>query len=264
MFMRQPRSPASTQIGAGRLDVGDLVAHHLGRDLRILDAEGAAEAAADLGIRQLVELQPAHAREQPARLLLDAELAQARAGIVVGGARRQARLDRLDAAHVGEEADQLEGARGQVAGRGAVGRRFVEQRRIVLLQHAGAGAGRRHDVVVAGEGGDRLARDQDRIGAVALIVGRLAAAGLARHLDPAAGALQELDRGKADRGPEQIDQAGDEQGDVRLAHDRDARGVGTGREFSRSGDDRANAGAGARRTVAAQLVGIAALGSSTT
>ena len=64
----------------------------------------------------------------------------------------------------------------------------------------------------------RAARDRDRVGAIALVVGRLAAAGLAaRHLDPAAGLLQELDRGEADRRPEQVDQAGDEQGDVGLS-----------------------------------------------
>ena len=48
--------------------------------------------------------------------------------------------------------------------------------------------------------------------AVAGVVGGLAAAGLRRrHLDPAAGIFEQLDRGEADARPEQIDQAGDEQ-----------------------------------------------------
>ncbi len=43
------------RIGAGRGDVGGLVGHHLVGDFRIFDAERAAEAAADLGARQLLE-----------------------------------------------------------------------------------------------------------------------------------------------------------------------------------------------------------------
>src|SRR3546814_11868800 len=73
---------------------------------------------------------------------------------------------------------------------------------------------RRHDVVVAFEGLDDPPRDGARILGVAGIVGRLAAAGLRpRHLDIAAGILQQLDGGEADLRPEQVDQAGDEQRD---------------------------------------------------
>ncbi len=46
-------------IGAGRGDLGRLVGHHLIRDFRVFDAERAAEAAAQLGLRQLAERQPA-------------------------------------------------------------------------------------------------------------------------------------------------------------------------------------------------------------
>ena len=48
------------------------------------------------------------------------------------------------------------------------------------LEHAGAGAGRRDDIVERREGVDHLLGDGARRGAVAGIVGRLAAAGLRR------------------------------------------------------------------------------------
>ena len=103
------------ELRAGRLDRRHLVVDHLGRDLGVLDAEGAAEAAADLGVRELGELEALHAREQPAGLAPDPELAQARAGIVVGRAHRQLGRDRAHAQHVDEKADQLMGPRGEVA-----------------------------------------------------------------------------------------------------------------------------------------------------
>jgi hypothetical protein len=137
----------------------------------------------------------------------------------------------------------------------------------VLLQHAGAGAGRRHDVVVTRERGDGAARDRDAVGAIALVIGGLAAAGLARHLDPAAGALEQLHRSEADRGAEQVDQTGDEQGDARLAHGDPGKRLGDGMSLADHaaggqtppGDSQPNSGARG----AAQLVGITALGRST-
>ena len=63
---------------------------------------------------------------------------------------------------------------------------------------------------------DHVAGDLGRIVAVARIEGRLAAAGLVfRNLDDAARLFQEFHRGKADGGPEQVDQAGDEKADAR-------------------------------------------------
>jgi hypothetical protein len=57
-----------------------------------------------------------------------------------------------------------------------------------------------------------LSRDRPGVTEVARIVGRLAAAGLgARHLDRAAGALQQRDRGKADARPKQIDETSNQQ-----------------------------------------------------
>ena len=89
-----------------------------------------------------------------------------------------------------------------------------EQVGIVHLQHAAARAGRRHDVVVRLERRDHLPGDRARVLPVAGVVGRLAAAGLRRrHLDPAAGRLEQLHRGEADARAEEVDEAGDEQAD---------------------------------------------------
>ena len=93
----------------------------------------------------------------------------------------------------------------------------VEEMRHVGAQHAAAGA-RGHDhVIIAAERIEDAAREVARGGAVAGIIGRLAAAGLrARHLHLAAGLFQQADRGEAHGRAMEIDQAGDEQRDARL------------------------------------------------
>ena len=53
--------------------------------------------------------------------------------------------------------------------------------------------------------------------AIAGIVRRLSAARLHRHLDRAAGVLEELRRGETHGGAHQVDEAGDEEGDAGLA-----------------------------------------------
>src|SRR3546814_20234885 len=60
------------------------------------------------------------------------------------------------------------------------------------------------------EGSDGLLRQRAGVGAVARVVGRLAAAGLRLgHLDTAAGIFQQLHGSKAHRRPHHVDQAGD-------------------------------------------------------
>ena len=84
-----------------------------------------------------------------------------------------------------------------------------------MTEHAAAGARGGDHCVVAFEGLDDLGGDCPGRGAVAGIVGRLAAADLqGRDLDRAAGLLKELYGGETDRGPEQVDQAGDEERDA--------------------------------------------------
>ena len=201
----------------GARDVGRLVGHHLGRDLGVLDAEGAAEAAADLGGRHLGELEAAHAGEEAARLALHLELAQAGAGVVVGGGDGGRRVDRLHAHDVREEAHQLVAARRQLLRPRAHRRVVGEQLGVVLDQHPAAGARGDDDVVVARERRDDAARQGLGGGAVARVEGGLPAAGLRRRdLDLAARVLEQLDGREADARAEQVDEAGDEERHARL------------------------------------------------
>src|SRR5262245_46067838 len=72
------------RLRTGPCDVDLLVADHLVGDVGVLDAEGAPEAAADLGSGEFRQAQPADRLEQPTRLVPDAELAQPRAPVVIG------------------------------------------------------------------------------------------------------------------------------------------------------------------------------------
>jgi hypothetical protein len=93
-----------------------------------------------------------------------------------------------------------------------------EQSRIVNLQHSRARARRRHHVIVGLERRDRLLGERHGVAPVTGIVGGLAATGLRRrHRDPAADVLEQLHRGEADARTKQVDQASDEQADVRAA-----------------------------------------------
>ena len=152
---------------------------------------------------------------------LDAKFAQARTGIMVGDGAVVAGGNLIDAEHVDQEGHQLVTAAGQVLGPDLHGRIVVEQPRIVMAQHPPTGAGGRHHGIVAFEGLDDLDRDRPRRGAVSAVVGGLAAADLkGRHFDRTSGLLEELDRGKADRRPEQVDEAGDEKRDAARAGGR--------------------------------------------
>jgi hypothetical protein len=169
---------------------------------------------------RISEREPTHAAEQPARLDADAELAQAGAGIVIGRRRLEARVDARNAEDIDQERDELVGLRRErIRARQPVGI-AVKELGIVHLEHAGAGAGRRDHVVVRRESVDHLLGNGACRRAVARVEGRLAAARLARHLDDAAGVLQELDGRKADRRPDHVDQAGDEETDAfgRIGH----------------------------------------------
>jgi hypothetical protein len=77
------------------------------------------------------------------------------------------------------------------------------------LDHPGAGAGRRNDIVEVFERRDDGASDSRGIAAIAGIVGGLPATDLqGRYFDGAAGIFQELYGGETDARPEQIDQTG--------------------------------------------------------
>ena len=137
----------------------------------------------------------------------------------------------LDPAHVGQEAHQLVGLCSEPLRARLPVRLVGEKRRIMLLDHAGAGAGGRDHIVVAFEGGDHAFRDRRGVTLVAGIVGGLAAAGLRlRHFHAASRVLQQLQRREADRGAEKVDETGHEEADPwgggdRLAHWRSAKGA---------------------------------------
>ena len=195
-----------------------LLRHHPGRDLGILDAEGAAEAAADLALLHLEQRQPVDAGQQLARLALDLELAQARSscrGRWPSPASRAA-TSRTPMTSTRKLTSSWQRPASSAA-RSLHRRIVVEQLRQMQAQHPGAGAGRRHDIVVARKlprsGRGRWPRWRAR--SPELNAGWPQQVCRARHLDPAAGLLQQLDRRESHRGPEQVDQAGDEQGDAR-------------------------------------------------
>src|SRR4029453_4511424 len=90
-----------------------------------------------------------------------------------------------------------------------------EKAGVVQLEHAGAGAGGRHDIVETLEGLDHLAGNRDgALWADAIIGGRAATGLRAGNLDPASAGLDQLDRRKGDARPEQVDKTGDEQADL--------------------------------------------------
>ena len=107
-------------------------------------------------------------------------------------------------------------ARGKCFRFAAIMRVIIKQRRVVMRDHAGAGTRRCDHVIIALEGIHYRARYSLGIGAVARIIGRLAAAGLARwHFHQAAGFFQKLDRGKANSGPIKVHQAGNKKRNAR-------------------------------------------------
>jgi hypothetical protein len=151
------------------------------------------------------------------RVEISGYLAQARAAVVVGGGGREAGIDLAHPHDVDQEAHELVAAPGELGGLLPQRRLVVEQLREMQAHHAGAGAGRGDDVIVAPESFDQVPGQRLGRGAVARVERRLPAAGLLRrHLDRAARRLQQPHRGKADGRPEQVDEAGDEEGDARL------------------------------------------------
>ena len=109
MFIRQPRSPASSVSAPVATMASVFLPTMRVGDVGILDAERAAEAAAHVGVLQFRQRQAGDRLEQAARLLAHAQLAQARAGIVIGDRAGEGGVDPVDAAHIDEEADEFEG-----------------------------------------------------------------------------------------------------------------------------------------------------------
>ncbi len=146
---------------------------------------------------------------------LDAHLAQPGARVVIGHAAAELPGNLLEFRDVGEEFGQLVHAPGEPLDAGPQARRIREQLGVVRLDHPGAGAGRRDEVLAALELGQHFLGERARGGPVARVVAGLAAAGLSgRHVDLAAGRLEQLERRKADARTHQVDETGDEQADA--------------------------------------------------
>ena len=135
---------------------------------------------------------------------------------MIGDRSVVARRDLLDAQDVDEEADQFVRLLGEALGPRRELGLAGEQVGIMLDQHAAARAARRDDVVAVLERLDRLPRQRLGGRAIAGIIRGLAAAGLARNDNLAAGVLEQLDRREPDARPDDVDEAGDEEPDARL------------------------------------------------
>ena len=102
----------------------------------IFDAEGAAEAAAGIGIRKFGQRESFDRRQERARLEPDTQFAQARAGIMIGGAGIELRLHRRHPRSSARKGNEF----GTLAGKGCRAafpfRIAPEETRIMLLQHA--------------------------------------------------------------------------------------------------------------------------------
>ena len=112
-------------------------------DVGILDAERAAEAAADVGVRAArVSSSPSTPARRRRGWSLDAELAQARAGIVIGDAAvvRRGRPLSTPSTSTRKETSSCVFVRPARGARSAQAGSSARSMRIVLADHAGAGA----------------------------------------------------------------------------------------------------------------------------
>ena len=206
---------ADDGVGAGSAGVAALVVGQLCRHFAELEREGAAEATAGFSFIHLGERDTRQQCQQGARLRLHIQLAQAGTGIVIGDLAGEVARHAVELEHREEKVCQLIRARGEALDALQRGGVVAKQLRVVGAHHAAAGAGGGDDVVEALELVEHLARQCDGRGAVARVVGRLAAASLClRHIDRAAAVLEQADRREGDAGFHEVGEAGDEEGDA--------------------------------------------------
>src|SRR5271169_6460422 len=204
--------------GAALHDVGDLVRHHRGRDVRIAHGERPAEAAALALARQRRHAHVAELREEALRLLLEPHLSQAVAGGVPRHRLGVAPVRQVHAEDVHEKLCELDDAARERPRGGLVGLARKELG-VVVPHHSRAGARGHDDRQVPREERDLCARDGPRFRMVAAIERGLRAAGLAAGEDDAdAFAFQELDSRETGLREEEVDDAGAEEVDGRGLH----------------------------------------------
>ncbi len=137
--------------------------------------------------------------------------------------------------HVHQEGGELVGFGGQGFGACVQVGVIAEQGGQVAREHPGAGARGDDDVVVGRECREEAESEVAGGGAIAGVIGGLAAAGLgAGNFNRAAGGFEQGDAGEGDAGAVQVHQAGDEQGDARrVAHHGVEAGVAAGAAVGR-------------------------------
>src|SRR5664280_50264 len=206
--------------GSALYDVGDLVRHHRGRDVRIAHGERPAEAAALALACQRRHAHVAELREEALRLRLEPHLPQAVAGGVPRHRLGAAPVRQAHAEDVHEKLRELDDAARERDRGGFVGL-AREELRVVVPHHPRAGTRGHDDGKIAREERDLHARDGPRFRVVAAVERRLRAAGLAAREDDAdALALQELDSRQPRLGEKEIHDAGPEEVDGLGLHGR--------------------------------------------
>ena len=173
--------------GGGAFDLA-----HRGRDGRELRGKRAAEAAAGLGLGHFDELQIADPGEQRARLLFDAEFAQAVAAVVERDLRREPRAEIGHAEFGDQKIGKFPDTRCDLSGQLGL-RRVGKQLRIKVFDHRAARTGDDDHRFGVLEMFQHLGGDGARFGPITGVEGGLAAAGdFLRANDLVAEALKDL------------------------------------------------------------------------
>ena len=191
MCIRQDASPPAQRSAPGAADVGGLVRQHRRGHVRVLHREGAAEAAALVGLGQFDQFDAADRAQQVQLAVAEPEQAHAVAAGVVGDPVREVRAQLRrrvgDAQDIHQELGELVGFGSDVGGPGfQPGVPAAAGDHGVLVLHGGdAGAGRCDGdvVLIVFEGLHMVGDDGQRLLEVAAVDVHLPAAGLAGRED---------------------------------------------------------------------------------
>ena len=198
-------------------DARVLFGEHGGRNICILDGEGAAEAAALFLIWELYELQVADGAEQLAGSIADVQHAEGVAGRVVSDFLGELGAYVFEGETIGKQFGELEDAGKEAAHVGQEGRivlRFSHED-VVLAHHGDAGSGRNADYLGIAKHLHETADEGDGFAVVAGVVVHLATARLFdRELDGVAETLEHTCDRYARFGEERVVVAGDEERDT--------------------------------------------------
>jgi len=205
---------AGAGFGVGAEDALELVREHGGGDVGILDGEGAAEAAALVGVGEFNEGEAFDLLEEVGGLGAKVERAEAVAGGVEGDGVGVEGTDVGEAELVGEEFRELEDA-GEDGGDPGLEGGVVElfgHFGVVGAYHGDAGGGGADDDFSVGEDFEELAEEGVGVVPVAGVVVHLATTGLGgAEFDGVAEAFEDGNDGLAGLGKEGVVVASDEE-----------------------------------------------------